>query len=103
MENLKKSNSFKYVQTMLDVPTCPKMAVLRELLAFYKNGTSRRYLEQATDILNVPDVIMHLRRSGIAIDMTFKKTTNKYGRPVKYGIYKLLDFQQAINFYKKHN
>ncbi len=103
MENKLKTSSFKFVNNMLDKPHNPTSAVLRELLAFYNKGTSRRWLEQATDILNVPDVIMNLRRKGIEISTTMVKSKNKFGRPVSYGIYHLLDFKIAVEYYKKIN
>lgn len=69
-----------------------------------KNSASRTELMEMTGCLNITAIISKLRLDHeIEVKCTFKETTNKHGRPVKYGIYTLPQKEDAIKKYNSIN
>jgi len=97
------SSSRSYVEQTLPKAENKQAKVLRELLTNYKNGCSRHYLTTFTGVVNVPTAIRQLRKKGVEIITEKKPTINEFGRPVKYGIYKLADFKQGLKKYNAIN
>lgn len=84
--------------------TKPKNAQM-ELLHFLltrKNVTTRD-IQRDLFILNVTATISVLRRKGVQILCNNVKTRNRYGRPVKYGKFSILNTNQSKDIYQKHN
>jgi hypothetical protein len=92
-----------FVRTHLDKPTNQQAEVLYELMQFYKAGCTRRTLMEMIWCMNAPEVIRKLRSQGVEILTEMVETTNKHGRPVRYGVYKLRDFKQGVEKYPEIN
>lgn len=76
-----------------------------ELLHFLltrKNATTRD-IQRELYILNVTATISVLRRKGVQILCDNVKTRNRYGRPVKYGKFNILNVNQSKDIYQKLN
>ncbi|CAB4153689.1 hypothetical protein UFOVP638_18 [uncultured Caudovirales phage] len=86
----------------LDKPTNQSAEILFELL---NNVTaSRSELMETTGCLNITAIISRLRLDHeIEIKCNFKETTNKHGRPVKFGIYQLIDKNDGLKKYNTIN
>lgn len=77
-----------------------------EILFELINNTnaSRSELTEMTGVLNVTAIISKLRLDyEIEIKCNFKETTNKHGRPVKFGIYQLIDKNDGLKKYNTIN
>jgi hypothetical protein len=86
----------------LDRPTNQTAEILFELLN--KNTASRSELMEMTGCLNVTAIISRLRLDHeIEIKCNFRDVLNKHGRPVKFGIYNLIDKTDALQKYNKIN
>ena len=75
--------------------------VLFELITHKNHGCSTRHFVASCYILNPQDNVMRLRRMGLDVDCELLKLKNKYGRPIKYGVYKIVDVSKAVELYKK--
>jgi hypothetical protein len=75
--------------------------VLYELITHTKHGCSTSYFVSSCFVLNPQDNVMRLRRMGLDVDCNLLKLKNKYGRPIKYGVYKITDVSKAVELYKK--
>lgn len=83
----------------LDKPTNQRAEILFELLN--KNTATRTELMEMTGCLNITAIISRLRFDHeIEVKCSFKETINKHGRPVKFGIYNLVDKNDGL---KKYN
>lgn len=56
---------------------------------------SREALDRAAAASNSPDLVRHLRALGLKIRMEFERGRNRYGKPVRFGMYELLPGQDA--------
>lgn len=64
------------------------------------SGVSRAKFMSEGHILNAPACIERLRKRGIVIETERVNGTNKFGRPVTYGIYKLTNPKYARDYYR---
>jgi hypothetical protein len=86
----------------LDRPTNQTSEILFELLN--KNTASRSELMEMTGCLNVTAIISRLRLDHeIEIKCNFRDVLNKHGRPVKFGIYNLVNKGDALQKYNTIN
>lgn len=98
-----KTDSRRFVETMLEKPKSQLAEILFELMANYKTGDTRRSLMISCHSLNAPNAIMSLRKKGLGIITDNVEHTNKYGRKIKYGRYYLVDFKEAVKIYNQIN
>ena len=86
----------------LDKPTNQRAEILFELLN--KNTATRTELMEMTGCLNITAIISRLRLDHeIEVKCNFKETINKHGRPVKFGIYNLVDKNDGLKKYNTIN
>lgn len=86
----------------LDKPTNQRAEILFELLN--KNTASRTELMEMTGCLNITAIISRLRLDHeIEVKCNFKETINKHGRPVRFGIYNLVDKNDGLKKYNTIN
>lgn len=86
----------------LDKPTNQRAEILFELLN--KNTATRTELMEMTGCLNITAIISRLRLDyEIEVKCNFKETINKHGRPVKFGIYNLVDKNDGLKKYNTIN
>lgn len=86
----------------LDKPTNQTAEILFELLN--KNTATRTELMEMTGCLNITAIISRLRLDHeIEVKCNFKETINKHGRPVKFGIYNLVDKNDGLKKYNTIN
>jgi hypothetical protein len=86
----------------LDRPTNQKAEILFELIN--KNSSTRSELMEMTGCLNITAIISKLRLDHeIEIKCNFKDVLNKHGRPVKFGVYNLIDKGDALQKYNTIN
>lgn len=86
----------------LEKPLNQTAEVLYELIN--KNSASRIELMEMTGCLNITAVISRLRLNHeILVNCDFRNVINKFGRPVKYGIYTIKNKSFAIEKYKEIN
>ena len=86
----------------LDKPTNQKAEILFELIN--QNVSTRTGLMEMTGCLNITAIISRLRLDHeIEIKCNFMDVLNKHGRPVKYGVYNLVNKQDALTKYNTIN
>lgn len=86
----------------LDKPINQKAEILFELLN--NNTASRTELMEMTGVLNITAIVSKLRLDyEIEIKCNFKEKFNKHGRPVRYGIYNLVDKNDGLKKYNAIN
>jgi hypothetical protein len=86
----------------LDKPTNQKAEILFELIN--KNSASRTDLMEMTGCLNITAIISKLRLDNeIDVKCNFNHVLNKHGRPVKFGIYNLVNKGDALHKYNTIN
>lgn len=56
---------------------------------------SREALDRAAAASNSPDLVMRLRALGLDIGLEFERGRNRYGKPVRFGIYELPTSEDA--------
>lgn len=84
-----------------NAPTNQTTELLHTLLT-NKNVTTR-YIQQHLYILNVTSVMTSLRHKGVQIVCDYVHTKNRYGRPVRYGKFNVLNKTEAIKIYNNLN
>jgi hypothetical protein len=86
----------------LDKPNNQKAEILFELIN--QNYATRLDLMQMTGCLNITAIISKLRLDHeIEIKCNFRDVLNKHGRPVKFGIYNLVNKGDALSKYNTIN
>jgi hypothetical protein len=86
----------------LDKPNNQKAEILFELIN--QNYATRLDLMQMTGCLNITAIISKLRLDHeIEIKCNFRDVFNKHGRPVKFGVYNLIDKGDALSKYNSIN
>lgn len=86
---------------MLKKPINQLTEVLYLLIVNKRTGLSRKDFMNLASVLNAPDRIMQLRKHNVSIITEEKKTVNKFGRDIKFCIYKLKDTEKATEIYNK--
>lgn len=83
----------------------PKNQTAEILFELLNNVTaSRSELMEMTGCLNITAIISRLRLDHeIDVKCNFKETINKHGRPVKFGIYQLIDKNDGLKKYNTIN
>jgi hypothetical protein len=84
--------------------TKPKNQMM-ELLYYLikKNNVTTKSIQNDLFILNVTSGITYLRKYGCNIHCDYVHTKNRYGRPIKYGKFTLLNKDHAIKIYNQKN
>lgn len=75
---------------------------LLHLLLTNDNVTTRQ-IQRECFILNVTSYLTHLRRDGVNIVCDYVKTKNRFGRPVKYGKFSILNRRESRQIFEKLN
>lgn len=63
-------------------------------------GLTRLDFMNKAYVMNAPEAISKLRRRGVGIETIPVDHTNKFGRTVKYSVYKLTNHERAEKQYK---
>jgi hypothetical protein len=61
---------------------------------------TRRSILNDSGILNPTARIANLRSNGIIIECKWIKSTNKFGRSIRYGAWSLLNEEKALEIYE---
>jgi hypothetical protein len=79
-----------------------QLAELLHLLLTKKDVTTR-FIQKDLFILNVTSGISYLRSKGCHIVCDYIHIRNRYGRPVKFGKFNLINKNDAIKIYNQLN
>jgi hypothetical protein len=82
-------------------PKNAQMELLHYLLT--RKQVTTRDIQRELFILNVTATISMLRRKGVQILCENVKTRNRYGRPVNYGKFSILNKNQSKDIYQISN
>lgn len=83
--------------------TQPKNQLQEVFYLLLKNktfGMTRLDFMNKAYVMNAPEAISKLRRRGVGIETIPVDHTNKFGRTVKYSVYKLTNHERAEKQYK---
>lgn len=98
--NKNKTTNANFVKKVLPLPLNQTQEALYLLL---KNGSmTRRDFFLETHILNAPRCIHSLRKRGVDIDCEMITVQNKYGRRIDYGVYTLVNENEALKKYLEY-
>jgi hypothetical protein len=86
------------------IKSAPKnqSAELLHTLLTNKSVTTR-YIQQHLYILNVTSAMTALRHKGVQIVCDYVQTKNRYGRPVRYGKFNVLNKAESTKIYNQIN
>lgn len=91
--------------TKQQINKLPKPTKQIEEVLYYlikRHTINRRQMMLDTGILNVTARIANLRNKyNLTIDCNMLPVVNKFGRPIKYGLWRLENKQEGIDLYKK--
>ena len=83
----------------IELPESQLQEVLYELIN--RLNIDRKTIMLSCSVLNLPANILKLRKKGVKIEMLEFNTTNKFGRNVSFGKYRLEDKKSAVVIYKE--
>lgn len=85
---------------MIPQPNNQIQEVFYLLLKYRILGRTRLDFMDMAYVMNAPEVIRKLRHRGVGIETIPVDHTNKFGRVVKYSVYKLTNHERAEKQYK---